>query len=410
MIHTSNFELSVYPFNGDIAPAQIDRLQDLTATPTSNREKIREVGRDGIVDWRQRIPSTTVTARQLEYGTLNFWRKVANVSDNETSIDLNDFKTSMIDIVGYKTNDSGTFLGSVWYPKLRTSGFGINIGDTQANIERNFSFIGEDEIVLQGDNKYFNYKRGTVSGSGVQTVTIENPTPVADPDNSGQYLFRVLRVIADGTTTELTYSSVQPTSGSDTYTYSAGTLTVYASAATDIYKVYYSAGAYMTGLTPFTNNDTDAATLVAENASIYLYVSANNYVYRLQSVAIDVSFDRSDYYEIGNKEVVQRGVNDKTVRVTLGRILEAYTVEEVLRGKAAGYGKLSIREYTDNTTLRVKLFGNSAKTSFNIGYKVTGLAPTSFDASVPLNAYSQRNVTLESDNLTISNSSATIDA
>jgi len=410
MIHSSNYDPRCYPWNGDVAPIQIDRLQDLTATPTPNREKIREIGRSTIVDWRQRIPSTTVTARQLEYGTLNFWRKVANVADSETSIDLDDFKTSMIDIVGYKTDDNGTFLGSVWYPKLRTSGFGITIGDTQANIERNFSFIGEDEILLQGDNKYFNYKRGTVSGSGVQAVTMENPTPVADPDNSGQYLFRVLRVVANGTTTELTYSLTEPTSGSNTYTYSGGTLTVYASAATDIYKVYYSAGSYMTGETPFTNNDTDASTLVAENASIYLYVSADNYVYRLQSVSIDVSFDRSDYYEIGNKEVVQRGINDKTVRVTLGRILEAYTVEEVLRGKAAGYGKISVREYLDTTTLRIKLYGNSAKTSFNIGYKSTGLAPTSFDASVPLNAYAQRNVTLESDNLTISNSESTINA
>lgn len=408
MIHTSQWDPRVYPYNGDIAPAQIDRLQDLSATPTLNREKIREIGRDGIVDWRQRIPSTTLTARQLEYGTLAFWRKIANVSDNTTSITLSDFKTSMVDIVGYKTDDSGTFTASVWYPKMRTSGFGISIGDPQANIERNFSFIGEDEIVLQGNNKYFNYKRLTVSGSGVQTATVEEPTPVADPDNSGQFLLRVLRVIADGTTTELTYSTTQPTSSSDTFTYSAGTLTVYATAATDIYKVYYSAGSYMTGDTPFTNNDTDAATLVGENASIYLYISANNYVYRLQSVGIDVSFDRSDYYEIGNDEVVQRGVNDKTVRVTLGRILEAYTVEEVLRGKAAGYGKISTRAYFDNTTLRVKLYGNSAKTSFNIGYKITGLAPTSFDASTPLNAYAQRSVTLESDNLQISNAEATI--
>jgi hypothetical protein len=410
MIHTSKWSPRVYPFNKDISPVQIDRLQDLTATPTLNREKIREIGREEIVGWRNRIPSTSVTAKQLEYGNIEFWRKLANVTDATNSITLADFKTSMIDIVGYKTDDSGTFLGSVWYPKLRTSGFGINISDTQANIERSFNLVGEDEIILQGTSKYFNYKRGTVSNSGVQTISIADPTPIEDPDNSGQYLFRVVRVIADGTTTELTYSVTEPSSGSNTYTYSAGTLTVYASAASDIYKIYYAAGAYMTVETAFTDNDTDVTTLYAENASIYLYVSADKYVYRLQSVAVDVSFDRSDYYEIGNSEVVQRGVNDKTVRVTLGRILEAYTIEEVLRGEVPGYGKISSREYLDNTTLRIKLYGDSNKTDFKIGYKITGLSPTTFGASVPLNAYAQRTVTMESDALTISNDVSVINA
>jgi len=173
--------------------------------------------------------------------------------------------------------------------------------------------------------------------------------------------------------------------------------------------VYYSAATFAESAI-FTNNDVDAGALTADSCSIYLYVGANQYVYKLQSVGIDVTFDRADYYEIGNKEVVQRGVKEKTVRVTLGRILEAYTIEEVLRGVAPDFGRISNRQYDDNTTLRIKMYGNPNKTSFNIGLKVTDLSPTTLDAGVPLNDYATRNATLEADNMTISVTEATINA
>jgi hypothetical protein len=411
MIHTSYWRPRVYPHKGNIAPVQIDRLQDLTATVTLNREKIREIGRDGIVDWRKRIPSTRVSLRQMEYGEIEFWRKLANVSDATTSITLNDFKTSMVDIVGYKTDDSGTFIGSVWYPKLRTAGFGLNIGDPQANIERTIELIGEDENILQGNNKYFNYVKFTAAGGSPESFTVNSPSPVLDPDNSGQYLLKVLRVnVATGITDELTYTT--GTASGTNFAFSAPSTLTVATVANDIIKVYYSAASFCTTSqsATFTNNDTDTAGLLAEAASIYLYVSADNYVYKLQSVAIDVTFDRADYYEIGNNAVIQRGIREKTVRITLGRILEAYTIEEVLRGKAADYGKINTREYLDTITLRVKLYGNSRKDTFNIGYKCTGLSPVGLDAGVPLNDYATRGATLEGEDLTISNSEATINA
>ena len=408
MIHTSYWRPRVYPYNGDVAPSQIDRLQDLSASVTLNREKIREIGRDGIVDWRKRIPSTRVSLRQFEYGDIEFWQKLANVAPTDTDVTLTDFKTSMVDIVGYKTDDAGTFTGCVWYPKLRTSGFSVTIGDPQANIERSFELVGEDENILEGSNKYFNYQKFTASGGAPESFTVENPDPVADPDNSGQYLFRVLRV-RSGVTTELTYTT--STATGDYYAFNGTTQALTAATtAADVIKVYYSAGAYLTGSSVFTNNDADSGGLIAEAASIYLYVSTNNYVYKLQSVTIDVSFDRTDYFEIGNKDIIQRGVRDKTVRVTLGRILDAYTIEEVLRGVSSTYGRINTREYLDNTTLRIKLYGNTLKNTFNMGYKITGLSPVSFDAPVPLNDYANRNAVLESDNLTITNTEATVDA
>jgi hypothetical protein len=411
MIHTSYWCPRVYPYNGDTVPSEIDRLQDLTATVTLNKEKIREIGRDGIIDWRERIPSTRVTLRQLEYGQIEFWRKLTNVADSTTAITLNDFKTAMVDVVGYKTDDAGTFLGSVWYPKMRTSGFGITIGDPQANIERSFDLIGEDENILQGSNKYFNYQRFVASGGAPESITVNSPSPVADPANSGQYLFRVIRYTpSSGTTTELTYSTATPTVSGTTFKFVAPSTLTVGTVAGDIVRVYYSAATFNTNsqTAVFTNNNADVASITADSASIYLYVSADNYVYKLQSVGIDCSFDRTDYYEIGSKEVIQRGVRDKTVRVTLGRILDAYTIEEVLAGKVAGYGRVDTRNFQDATTLRVKLYGNNLKNTFHLGYKITGLAPTGLDAGVPLNDYATRNATLEADNMTISSVEATI--
>jgi hypothetical protein len=378
-----------------------------------NREKIREIGRDGTVDWRKKIPTVRVTARQFEYGDIEFWQKLGNVVANPaTSVTLNDFKTSKVDIVGYKTDDNGIFLGSIWYPKLRTSGFGLTIGDPQAYIERNFNFVGEDEIMLQGANAYFNYQRYSASGGAPESFSVASPAPAVDPDNSGQYILKVLRVnISDGTTDELTYTT--GTASGTTYAFSAPSSLTVATSAGDVVKVYYSAASFniqtqTTGV--FTNNDTDAGALLAEATSIYLYTGTNNYVYRLQSIGIDVSFDRRDYFEIGNREVVQTGIREKTVRVTLGRILEAYTIEEVLRGAAPDYGVINPREFGDNITLRVKCYGDHTKKSFNIGYKCTNMSPTGFDNGVPLNDYVTRGATLEGEDMTISTSETTIDA
>lgn len=408
LFHSSYFRPRIYPYNGDIAPVQIDRLQTLSAAPTLNREKIREIGRDGIVDWRNRIPSTRVTAMQYEYGDLEFFRKITNKANNVNTITLADFKNSMFDIVGYKTDDDGTFMASVVYPKLRTSGFSINIGDPQAYIERNFDFIGEDEDIYRGNNKYYIYKKFTAVGGSPETFTVSSPSSVADPDNSGQHLIRVLRInVSDGSTTQLTYTT--GVASGTTYAYDGVNALTVATTSGDIIKAYYTASSYLSE-DIFTNNNSDAAALPAENATIQLYVSSNNTIYKLQSISIDVSFDRTDYYEIGNGEVVQRGVRENTVRVTLGRILDAYTVEEVLRGVSSNYGRINTRKYIDDAILRVKIYGNSSKNTFNIGFRIPNLSPVSFDNSVPTNDYLNRGAVLESDSLSISNTESVITA
>lgn len=395
MIHSSFYEPRVYPYGGTAASAEIDRLQELSGSVSLNREKINEIGRDGTVDWRKGIPEVSLTLRQLEYGSIEFWRKLTNVANTVRTVTLNDFKTSVVDIAGYKTDDNGTFLGTIWYPKLRTSGWGINIGDPEALIERSFSLVGEDEIAFSDSNKYLIYLESTAAGTGHQIVIGSGgfstyPDPQNDPTYSGaRQILRVVRVRA-GVATELTYSTDYTwNSSSNLMTFPSGTL------ASDLFKVTYSASAYITGGDPFVENNTDLGGIAADSCSIFLKVS--NYVYRLQSVAVDVSFDRTDVKEIGNSEVVSRGIREKTVRVTLGRLWEDNEIERLLTNAPAAFGKYDVRNFADDISLTIKIYSDKNKGTFKCGYKFTNLSPVSTDLGVPTKDYINKGNVLEGE-------------
>lgn len=410
MIHSSDYDPRVYPFQGSGSSSQIDRVQEMTAAVTLNRTKIEEVGRDGVVAWRKNIPGITLTIRQLEYGSMTFWRNLANTTDADTLINWTDYRTPQVDIAGYETDDDGTFKSTIWYPNFRLSGFGLNIGDPEALLERTFTLMGEDEITLQGANKYLVVLQDETCSGASHNIIIgagdwaNYPTPVADPDESGSsvYILKLVQVTDTGTTTELTLTT--------DYTYTAGTKTINIpnSANGYTYKAYYSAGSYITGSNPWTDNDVDEAGLVAENCSIYL--ETTNYVYRLQSVAIDATFDRQDIREIGNKDVVARGIRDINIRITLGRILEEYTIEEVLRGVATDYPKIDVREFNDNINLIIKVYSDNTKGTFLIGYAFTNLAASGIDNGIPVNEYVSRGVTMEGEEGFVTSVEANLDA
>lgn len=398
MIHSSYFRPKAYPFgSGD--PVEIDRLQSLSGTLTLNREKIKEIGRDGIVDWRKMIPTLRLSLGQHEYGSLEFFKALANKGTATDTLTLADFKSSMVDICGYKTSDTGTFLGTVWYPKLRLASFGISIGDPQAYVERTFELVGEDEKLLQEGNKYLIMREFTADGGSNEDFIVSDggttyPDPIGDPDNSGYYILKVVRVRA-GTATELIYTT--------DYTYTTGslTLTVVTTTSGDKIRIYWSAASYITGATPFTVNDTDDSHTPASSCSIYL--EAANYLYKLQSVSVDVALDRSDYYEIGDDEVIQRGVRDKTCTITLGRILHDYTIEEVARGVAGlDYGIINPRKFADNLSLIIKVYSDDAKGTFRMKYLFNDVSPSGLETGVPIEDYVTKGASLEGASCVIS--------
>jgi hypothetical protein len=287
------------------------------------------------------------------------------------------------------------------YPALRTSGFSISIGDPQARIKRSFDFVGESAITWQGANKYVIYGKHT-AGSGSDNVidlsVSGTPAPAVDPDNAGVYMFRVVRVTALGVATILSASDY-------IYENSGKTLTIDTVTTGDVIKYWYTSVEAPDVI--FTPNDSDPSALLGDCASVYMYIpasgkpSASDYVYRLQSINFEASFDREDLREIGNKDVVQRGIKTNTVTANYSTILEQFTIDEILRGEVAGYGKIDIEKFTDQITLIVKIYTDNTKSTFAYGFKMTGMSPTDVKDAVATTEYVKSDGTLTGEEMII---------
>jgi len=400
MIHAKMCKPRAFPWGGNRAPEQIDRLQNITGDQGLNREKVYEIGRVGRLGFKKSTPTFAYSATQFEYGSMAFWYTLANKATPvgaPYSIDLDDLVETQTDIAAFLTDDNSTFRGTIFFPGLRVNGFSINIADPDATIERSFDLVGEDYKML--DEKYFSYEEGLVGAGGEYELTLD---PVAIEYASGKYILRVLRIRA-GVCTELVED---PVFGVNTYSYAAPKVIVQSCLVGDLIKVYYpSATAYTT---TWTNNDSDPDLLLAEYCEIRLKVGTGTRIYRLQSVGIDVAFDRADYKEIGNSEVVQRGVNNKTVTVALNRFAENFALEDILASDTA-YPYIDPRNFSEDIQMQVKIYGEKAHTNFKIGYLITGLSPTTIGTTQDIEAYNQRTCNLESDNLKISSLESEID-
>ncbi len=383
-VHSSFFQPKIIPAKGDVDQAEIDRLQEISASATLNRTKIEEIGREGVVDWKKEIPTVTMSLRQLEYGSLEFYKKLANDVDATTNIPLTSFKTSESDIAIYTTDEDGDFTGTYWYPKQKVAGINLTIGDPEALIERNFSLTGEDAIILQNDNKYLIRLEDTATGSGHQIVIGSGgfstyPDPVENPDASGTYFLRATRVRSSVTTTLV--------EGTD-FVFNSGTNLISGldSQASDVFIFLYSATTYISGVDPFVENDSDLSGITADSATIIL--QTGNTVSRLQSVGVDIALDRFDIREIGNTEVVSANVRDITVTANLGRVLETWSVEEILRGEVGtSYGLLDIREAATDVSLTILLYSDNTKGTFSIGYKFTEMTTGGSDTADTVNEF-----------------------
>lgn len=403
MIHAKLVQPRIFPHNSARAPEQIDRAQDIGGDLTLNQDKLYEIGRDGKLGVNKKTPSLAYSMTQYEYGSMAFWYALANLADPESgglddSIDLDDIKSTTFDITAYMTDDDNTFTGTMWFPKLRVNGFSLNIGDPDAIVERKFDLVGEDFKILDG--KYFAYNTATMTGSGIKTITL---SPVAVEYASGKYIFRVLR-IRSGVCTELVEDTSSPYAD-NTWRYSTGDVIVQTCLDGDIIKVYYESSTAYTTL--WTDNDAEPVVLLAESCEIYMKVGTGTRIYRLQSVGIDAAFERTDYKEVGNTEIVQRGVKSKTVTVALDRFNEGFSLEDILASDTT-YPYINPRDYADNIQLMVKIFSDSTHTTFKMGYLITGLSPTTLGASQAVEDYSKISDSLEADNLKISSDESEI--
>jgi hypothetical protein len=404
MIRGNATDPRIFPWASERVPEQIDRVTELSGDITLNQEKLYELGRTLKLGVHKLTPSAPITLTQNEYGSMAFWRALANMEDpasgEDEDVTLEDLKATIFDISAYMTDEAGTFKGTAYFPKQRLSGFSINIADPNAMVVRNFDFAGEQCHLIV--DKYLAFKQQTASGA-TETVTL---SPAAIEYSSGKYIYRVIRDRA-GVVSELVEDSSAPY-GDNTWHKTGNDIIVQTCVAGDVIKIFYAADTAYTTL--WTDNDVDSAALYADQCTIYLKVGAGSaeQIYKVQSVKIDAVLERTDYKEIGNTEIVQTGVNSKTVTVTLGRILSDYSLEEILADVGA-YPDIDIDNFSDQITLLIKIYTDNTKTTFKCGYKITGLSPT---ALKPLSAAPEAMLSadnsLEADNFLVSPDEADI--
>jgi len=402
--HAKACKPRIYPYNGDVAPDDMDRVQSFSGGGNQPFEMLYEWGREDKMAVDFDILEATATATQLEYGTMDTYLTLANLSAVPSGgLDLDDFSNSKVDIITVGKDDyEGNLEQTLWLPKLTVDSITLNIADAEARLERSFEFSGDAIRRLRYDNKYFIYKKDTTP-SGYSTsaydITLNDPAPKEDPNYSGVYIFRVLRV-RSGTTTEIDLTT--------DYTYDSGTnvLQVLSATTGDVYKIYYSSDSWGSAGDPTSLNDADDYFLDADSVTVTLQSGSGSEVELdlLTSLNIVATLNRIEESVIGNDEKVLKEVESKTVTVTLGGRVKDSSIEEILMGQAGNdWGITDAQLYKDDIKLRVKVYEDETKTTFKIGYKITGLfMTTTTQDEGNANEFLTKGVTLQSDNLLIS--------
>ena len=187
--------------------------------------------------------------------------------------------------------------------------------------------------------------------------------------------------------------------GTYSYNNSTKTITIDDVKEGDIYKVFYASATAYTDL--WTDDDSDEVALYADCVDIFLKVGTSEEIHRLQTINIDAKFARTDYKEIGNPNVVQRGSKDEKVTVKLDRYNEGFSLEDILASDTT-YCDINPRDFSANIQLLIKIYTDNTKTTFKMGYLVSNLSPTNINVGQMVQDYQKIGTTLESDNLKIS--------
>jgi hypothetical protein len=408
--HSSATKPRIYPYNEDTLPIDIDRVQAFSGGVTQPSEAVYEMGRLEKVCTDLKILEEKCTLTQLEYGEIDFYLALANKATMPVGgVKLGDFDSSLMDIISVgKDKFGGVMEQTLWLPKLSLNSMTFNIANADSRIERTFDLGGDFFKILKNLNKIYMQKIFTVA-SGVSLApavfSLADPVPAVDANVAGKYVQRVLRV-RGSETVELDLTT--------DYTFSApSTLTILLATSGDIYKVTYTAASFGTGGDYTALNDADLCYITADAVRITLQSGTGTEVEldRLTSFNISTTLNRISEAVIGLQEKLLKQVESYDVKVALnGRIKDA-KIEDVLMGKAGlNHSIIDPNEFKTDIICRVYVYENSTKSTFKLGYKVTGLAFADTTQDANANAFWTEGINLSSDNLVISNVEADIDA
>ena len=408
--HSSATKPRIIPWNADTQPMDIDRVQAFSGGVTQPSELVYEMGRKDKVCTDLKILEETCTLTQLEYGEVDFYLALANKATLPSGgLQLSDFDDSLIDIISVgKDKFGGTMEQTLWLPKLSLNALTFNIANADSRIERTFDLGGDFFKILKNLNKIYMQKIYTVpSGysAAPYAIVVSDPVPAVDPNVAGKYIQRVLRV-RSGVTTELALTT--------DYTFAApSALSILLATSGDIIKVVYTAASFGTGGDYTALNDADLCYITADAVKVTIQSGVGTEIEldRLTSFNINASLKRISESVIGLKENLLKNVESYDVKIALnGRVKDA-KIEDVLMGQAGtNWSIIDPNEFKTDIVVRVYVYEDSTKTTFKMGYKVTGLAFTDEKQDANANAFWSEGINLSSDNLLISSVELDIDA
>lgn len=383
------------------SPSNLHGITNLTIGASVASNDVYVVGKSAKCGTDKAIPEATVSITQLERGEIASYLMFANLDAEPTGgLTEADFNSSLVDAVFYgRDKFSGTIEQSIWFPKMALSTMGISIGDPEARIERTFDLVGDNEYSLEYNNQVFIHKND-VAGSGVSGAYIIDLTsagiPATDPNNSGEYMLRV-----DRTRSGVTETLV---SGTDyTYNPTGEELTITNALTGDEYNVYFSSDVFGVDGDPTSVDTADPCFIKADSVTVLL--SDGNTEVELDlltSLSITTTFNRINESVVGNDERILKEVQNVSVAVALSGRVKDSTFAEAFMGKiGANWGITDIQKFLDNVRVTVKIYSDSTKATFLMGYQVDNLTFTSDSQAVTANDFGTLDVAASSDNIKI---------
>lgn len=388
------------PNTGGVAD-DLHGLTDVGADPSVGTEDVFVVGKKIKCGSQKETPEITVPLAQLERGEMDSYLTLANLSaEPGAGLTLLNFNSSLTDVVYYlKDEFSGALDSSIWLPKCAVSSITLNIDDPESRMTRDIELSNDDRRVMTGVNKYLIHVQDTApSGtSGSYVIDISDPTPIVDPNNAGIFVLRLDRT-RSGTTDTLALTT--------DYTFNdpSDEITILDGQTADVYNIYYSASSFGTAGDPTSVDSDSICFLKSENITVLINDGTTELeMDRLSSLSITATLNRLDENVLGNSERILREISDTPVTIDLSGRAKRWRGEKAFMNQLADADMISsVKLFNDNVEVTVKIYNNSAKDTFLIGYQVSNLSYSDGSFSATANEFATVDISGQTDDMLIS--------
>jgi len=397
--HASAFKPISVPVLAAVAKDNWDRVQSFAASTTQPQENLYELGRLDKMAVDKGILEATLSISQLEYGTLDSFLQVANLSAKPSGgLTLSDFDAGRVDFISPgKDVYGGTLEQTLWLEHMSLDSLGLEV-NADDRLVRNYDFSGESAKIARYGNKYVIFTSDD-AGSGVSgsyDIILNDPVPVENPNSAGEYILKVYR-IRSGVATELEITTDY------TWTNGTSTLNILAATGLDNYRIWFTAASYGSAGDPQVLNDVDDYYLRSENVTVTIDdgVHAAIELTKLTSLSMTATFNRVEEAVIGTNVKI-KDTETYDVTVAFGGYVKDFPIEETLMGQAGQSWGIIDYSLFGEVKVTVKVYQEAAKTNFIIGYQVDAAVFADSDAnSFDANAFGTGGVNLNSDQLLI---------